>query len=148
MMMQPHIPAPQPPTPTPSPLPPIKQTRSSFTFFSMLCAVLQLLPPPIIPRPNLNSINGKLGAAKLAAARAPKNLVGAAKASYLARIARNNAAGMASQVPLYPDGEGESQSAATTPSQDALPPPQVVGSSMKEMARHHRVYCLYNILRS
>ena len=43
----------------------------------------KIVPPPILPRPNMNSINGKAGAA---ASRASKQLVGAAKAAHVAKM--------------------------------------------------------------
>ena len=64
-------------------------TLDQFTHLSLdIPPPSHLVPPPIVPRPNANSVNGKAGAAAAAAAKGGKTLVGAAKAAHLAKMNR------------------------------------------------------------
>lgn len=66
-------------------------TCDHFTHLSLdIPPPTRLLPPPIVQRPNANSVNGKAGAA---AAKAGKQLVGAAKAAYLAKLNKHGPGG-------------------------------------------------------
>lgn len=83
-------------------------TEDAYTHLSLdMPPPSHLVPQPIIPRPNSNSINGKAGAA---ASKASKQLVGAAKAAHLARLNRQNAAGQdAAAGALEPTPERSSE---------------------------------------
>lgn len=86
-------------------------TKDTFTHLSLDIPPRNvLIPPPILPRPNISSINGKAGTA---AAKSSKQLVGAAKAAHLARLSRLHAQ-QAVEAGIPADCGGTTAVAATT----------------------------------
>lgn len=103
-------------------------TEDAFTNISLdVPPPTRLVPKPIMPRPNMNSINGKVGAT---AARASRHLVGAAKKAHLARLSRQTAAPAPAQTnaenhPGRTEQTPEHESELSKSGPPPLPPPPI-----------------------